>query len=587
MKRTLLLILAVAVFSRLLCYAGFTGAPDAFKNAEIVNQIVTGPWPTQKDAPVAVVFPVRIGFLGVTAAFVKLLGYSEISLILYPFLASLLTVVLVYFLGRMWIGEKGALVGAFLYAVFPLDLVFSTQIYSDPPLTFLCVLSAFLFFLSYGKPEGRQRSLLFLLSGLVIGFAYLHKVTAGYYCLMFAMFGFLEMARKKRILWDYGLLLLGFLSVFCVEMAFQYHVNQDPLYRWHVYIMQADNVEGREAFGEAAGGIVGTIKRLFWAFPINCLLSLKLGFFYWFIFPAFVYCLLRRRKELWVPLLWWTLIAVLLNLSSFKGYRLPFYGRLTFLMSVPGVILLAQMLCDLLASCSLRSRKARVSVLVLFVTLALLSSLGFAGFLLFQEPILEAVAKPFKLKSLPLPQEMLEMFLGLLLPFILFATLFLALFFCGLFLAGWLRERKGQTTWAPTMLAVGVAGFLAISSVSLACGSNRFIPKFERDAFKVLRDLPTKKIYVDTKTRETLRFYFGFTEEERLVDFSDVPLHSVRDGYLVYNTVYKDVISRFSAFWSKRSPYFHSYPDIHEEVAEGWEIIASIYGGKVVIYRIP
>ena len=343
MNRKLLAVLVLALLVRIFTFAGYVGQPDEITNVEIVQEILDGSWPKYQDRIVQMVFPTRIGYLGVNSALVGLLGVSDVSYTLYSLLSSLGTILVVFLLGRKWLGEKGALWAALLFAFFPLDIIFSSKISGDPSLTFFCALSVLLFFHAQDRPSRGQRAMIMFLSGCVVGFAYLHKVTAAYICIFFAVIGLVDMIRKRRLMGRYVGLALGFCLIFLVEMGFQYRVNQDPLYRWNVYIEQSESPELRAGLHaeERLNGWKDDLKRLCWTFPVRSLFSLRLGFFYWFIFPAVVYGLLFRRKDLWAPLLWWVLLALLMNLSTWGGGRLPFYSRQLYPLSVPGVILVA------------------------------------------------------------------------------------------------------------------------------------------------------------------------------------------------------------------------------------------------------
>jgi len=251
------------------------------------------------------------------------------------------------------------------------------------------------------------------ISGFAIAFAYLHKLTAGAVCVMFALIGIVNMIRNRRIMLRYVFLAAGFFLVFFVEMGFHYVVHDDMMYRPHVYYSQVDNpdlvsmlrIEPRE-------GILSDIKRLFWTIPLNCLVSFRLGFYYWFIFPAIIYCLIRKRNELWAPLLWWFMLVILLSLVGGKGYRLPFYTRQTLLYTVPGIILLAGGLMSLRDWAFLSTRIARKLFLITLGTLALLFMAGAVTPLFFKEPIISLLSKVYTAKHTFLESDVVAIFCG-------------------------------------------------------------------------------------------------------------------------------------------------------------------------------
>jgi hypothetical protein len=523
----------------------------------------------------------------VSAGLVKCLGFSERSLTLYPLLASLLTVLLVFRLGIYWLDRRGAFYAALLFAVFPLDIIFSTRIYEDAPLNFFCTLSVLLFVASRGAGSRRRRFVFNFLAGLAIGGAYLHKVSAVYFCLLFALVGLVEMVRSRRLLWRYAFLGFGFLAVFVLDLWFNQTVNGDPFFHLHYYTTQAEILTAQKGnFLEPTGGPSGALRRLFWSFPVGSLISLYLGFFYWFIFPAFFYCLLRRGRELGFVLFWWALLAVLVNLSALQGARLPFYARGTYLMSVPGVILVAQLLLDMKQWAFLGSVRWRKGILATLAFVACLGLIATGAVVLYREPVVEMVARVFLLKSSFLDRKSLETVIGFYTRNLMFlagsVTIFVGL------IAGiaWIREEGGNRIWPAELLPVLALGFLAISSIAFSVICTRPGPRLEKEAFRVLSSLPPKTTYVDPRMKKFFDFYSAYRETARFVDFLDVRLDAIRDAYVVDHALYRSFMTQLHEPFSKYSK-FTRYPDIAAIVEPDWKIVGKLHGGDVIIYDIP
>jgi len=594
MNRKLLYILALALLVRLLTFAGYVGQPDEITNVEIVQEILGGTWPRYADRIVEMVFPTRIGYLGVQAALVGLLGVSDVSYTLYSLLCSLGTVWVTFLLGRRWLGERGGFWAALLFAFFPLDIIFSTKISGDPPLTFLCALSVLLFFRAQDRPSPGGRALTGFLAGCVVGFAYLHKVTAGYTCLFFAVVGLADMIRNRRVMRRHVALALGFVLLFLLEMGFQFHVNQDPLYRWKVFAKQSESPELRAGLHaeERMNGWRDDLTRLCWTFPVRSLFSLRLGFYYWFVFPAVLYGLLFRRKDLWAPLLWWILLALLLNLSTWGGGRLPFYARQVYPITVPGVILVAAALLRIEGWEALRAPGLRKALGVLPAVGAVLSLAVALCLWGFQETLIPFLSRVYSANRIVVSDEVVAWFLSFFFRYVIVCTLATACFFAGVYLAGWRRERAGSRTWAGTALVVTLAGFLALSSGSFAYVVNRGMPNFqlERDAWKVLRELPPRTVYADWYTKKMLDFYMKFRGPGRVADFRDANLYEIGDGYVVYNAFRRDMEQRFRSAagdYRKEDPFLYPYDGVDAAMRADWEPLERVRGGLIVIYRIP
>ena len=586
----LAVILLVALGVRLFTFCGHAGQPDEITIVEMVREVVDGTWPVYEDRIVEKVFPTRIGYVAVTSALVGLLGVSDVSYTLYSLAASLGTIVLVFLLGRRWIGEQGGLWAALLYAFLPLDIIYATKISSDPPLVFFSTLSVTLFFSADDGLTRRRRSLVAFLAGCVVGFAYLHKVTAGYFCVFFALVGVVDMVRRRRLMLRYVMLALGFFTVFAGEMAFQGHVNHAPLYRWHVYAEQARShelIEGLHA-EERLNGWKDDVKRLCWTFPLRSLVSLRQGFTYWFIFPAVGYCLLFRRRELWAPLLWWLFLALILNLSTVDGKRLPFYARQLYVITVPGTILLSAALMRLRRWPPLRVPAARKALLLALVAASVLSLSGFVCLVVFRGDLIPGMASFYASKHTVIPEAFVAWGLNIFFLYGMAAAMGVSCVFLAMSLVARNRERAGQTAWPGRVVSMTVLGLLAVTSVTFASASNRGVPRVEREAYEALCDLPPGTVYADWFTKKMLDFYSGLPGESRIVLFDEMDPAPREGAFLVYNTFRKNMredLSDLTSQVQRTDKYLYSYQDVDRTLATGWTVVFQGKDDLVRIYR--
>ena len=83
------------------------------------------------------------------------IGYDEFVLRFPSALAATATVPLVYALGRCWFGRRIALLGAFFLAIAPLHVRYAQEARSFAMLTFLSMLSLFLFWRALGSKKAR------------------------------------------------------------------------------------------------------------------------------------------------------------------------------------------------------------------------------------------------------------------------------------------------------------------------------------------------------------------------------------------------------------------------------------------------
>ncbi|MEO0294170.1 MAG: glycosyltransferase family 39 protein [candidate division WOR-3 bacterium] len=160
----------------------------------------------------------RLGMVLPLALLYKIFGYNEIGFTLYPLFCSLITCSLIYFASlKLW-GRSSAIFASLLWATYPLQIVFDTQLSpSDQHAT--CVIAAF-FFYFYAITEGendssRWKKILFLiLSGIFIGLGW--WVNELFVTFIFIILPFLIIMRPqiRNLLFVF----IGFSSIMFIEL---------------------------------------------------------------------------------------------------------------------------------------------------------------------------------------------------------------------------------------------------------------------------------------------------------------------------------------------------------------------------------
>jgi hypothetical protein len=218
----------------------------------------------------------------------------------------------------------------------------------------------------------------------------------------------------------------------------------------------------------------------------------------------------------------------------------------------------------------------------------LLSFAGTAALLYFKGATIPIFSKIFMFKNSILENDdFVKSLLQLYLRYLMFSAIFTTCFFIAIFSIAWNRERSAHKTWPARLLAVSIAGFLAISSVSLAYVTIRGFPPYERAAYKILLTLPAKTIYTDLYTKQKLDFYFGFERSDSIITFTDIRLDKIRDSYVVYNCYRQKLGERLHDFMVRHFVTPYLYPELQPEVTKNWETVATMYNGMLVIYHVP
>jgi len=167
----LILILVFALTLRLWFFVGIGFNDDSYY-LDFADDIYNG---KKFTPPRGVHWGIRIGVYLPVVFFWKLLGISEFSTSFFTLLTSLGSILIVYLIGKELFNSKTGLIAAFLLSIFPLDVIYSTQIGPDIPFQFFSILSLF-FLLKSEKSKNRIKPRIYiLLSGLSLGLSYLFK----------------------------------------------------------------------------------------------------------------------------------------------------------------------------------------------------------------------------------------------------------------------------------------------------------------------------------------------------------------------------------------------------------------------------
>ena len=331
----LLLIVLFGLSLRLIFFSGM-GISDSLAYSKAANDLNLG---KGIDPNSTLTLSTRLGLVYATAFSYSIFGINEFSAVLFPLLASIAGIILIFYFGKLLFNEKIGLLAAFLLSFFPLEVVYSTQLLSDLPSAFFMSLGVYVFLYAELK-KGLKYGLSYLLSGILIGIGYMIRESA----LLIALFFAAYMLYKRRIKKWYFLVPLGVILVFALESLIFFSLTNDALFRFHAsqkYLRESvisHNYFGRLDFPTG-------LFHYPWLFLTNSLLA----FFYMPVFIAALCLFFNRRKESALLLLWFIPLLVYLSFgsSSLADY-LPFKAsdRYTEIFTMPAILLLAFFLTE-------------------------------------------------------------------------------------------------------------------------------------------------------------------------------------------------------------------------------------------------
>jgi 4-amino-4-deoxy-L-arabinose transferase-like glycosyltransferase len=392
------LILGLVV--RLLLFGGFSGSDDG-SYAAIAYEMARGTFRIQEFTG-APVYPLRLAIVAPLALLFRFVGPSEAAVVAMPLLVSLLSVILAFLAGRLFISSRAGLIAAFLAALIPLDGAYGSQLIPDPLSAFWVNVSVILLFTCLTRMELRAPALVAGVAAVSFGLGWLTKEIIVYsapFVLFLLVLLYRQGGARRRAA-----------VVFCVtgaavlvlECVYYHHITGDWLFRYHETernaLVSAHGLFAENSrFGWQPGHYWQAVaRRVLKDGPQILLLSAPLGGITLAALFAVTYAWLRRLEALTYPAIWFLSLLLLFDFgsTSLKLYRpLVLYPEYLYPLLLPATVLSAGLLDALLPRRRPRRGSVEIEraffamVMLLFVLLTSLRGLYWVSFRTPESPV--------------------------------------------------------------------------------------------------------------------------------------------------------------------------------------------------------
>jgi Dolichyl-phosphate-mannose-protein mannosyltransferase len=345
-----LVLLCAAIRAHL--FRGYVGLDDA-EYAQLAHQLAGGSF-RAADYAGPPVFPLRVGLIAPTAALFRVFGVTEWTMVLFPFLLSLSSVVLIYVCARLWFGETAGLIAAALVTVFPWDIDCATKLLPDLPAAFFIAAGVTAIAIAE-RLEIRRPSALFgagALAGVLFGYSWLCKESVAYLAPFSLVFMGITIARRGwSALYLWAGVAAGALPFLVGEMLIYRRVTGDLLFRLHE-TERSYRFNSKYFFAEGSdfGWEVGqsrahaVVNRLFVSGPSTIFLNRSLLFLPALAVVASLYAWRQRDRAFLVPAAWFWTLVLMFNFSSSSAASytpLTLLGRYLYPLFFPAILLVS------------------------------------------------------------------------------------------------------------------------------------------------------------------------------------------------------------------------------------------------------
>jgi hypothetical protein len=253
----LLCLLCLCLISRLLFFVGI-GTNDDIGYTHHAYQLSKG---NNIIANGGSQLGFRLGMNAPLAVLFKCFGCNEISASIFPLLSSLITSAFIFMTSNMLWGLRAAIIASCLWIVYPLQIVFDTQLSPSNQHAACMITSLFLLFKAK-KNDNRGNykkftSVLYVLSGAILCFGWL--VNEVFVVIFVAAIPILWVSKipLKGVL----LALFGFIMIMLLELIIAYYFSGNFLARIHA-IIQTENIIGSNKSLEYLPRVLFKIKNV-------------------------------------------------------------------------------------------------------------------------------------------------------------------------------------------------------------------------------------------------------------------------------------------------------------------------------------
>ena len=382
-------LLLVGIILRIWAFQGYADSdPRAY--SELADSLSRGilEIPGYAGPPV---FPLRLGIYIPTAGLIRLFGLSEVTLVAYPFVASIFGVLLAYAAARIFFTPIAGLIALGLFATFPADIAMASRLLPDAIASLYANLGVVLVYIAMTKPRMDQTASIGFLAGFCFGLSWLCKESVAFLApLVLAISIFPSQSRPMpSMLIGIAAIAAGSVLVLIGELSFYKELTGDFLFRMHEternyeyaavwFFSETSHVSGWAERSYAAA----LVARLFLEGPSAIFLQANFNYLPLIGIFSLLWAAISRQKRFIVPAFWFLSLVLMFNFmtSSFRTYMpLPLFERYLSSLFLPTVMLVSGLLANLLEpNSATRDWQSRRSLgMIMVVAIVLVSSTQF------------------------------------------------------------------------------------------------------------------------------------------------------------------------------------------------------------------
>ncbi|MBW6499460.1 MAG: glycosyltransferase family 39 protein [Bacteroidales bacterium] len=308
-KRSIVIaIIFIAVVVRCIFFSGGIRGSDAYAYAQYAYDISSNSYHLGN---IADHFGFRYTVLIPTAISYALFGVNDVSSAIFPFLLSILNILIILKIGEKIYDFKTAVVAGIFMAFYPLDILTASVLGPDSFTPILSSLAILTYLIAIDNDLKNKTVVYFCLSGIMVGIAMGARETSIFIYGVLVFFHILKRCKWTPLLW----ITLGLGIPVIVEMTFYYISEGNAFLRTE--ILDQLKILIKNDYQESAGSLLYYPKIMF-GFELQGLATY--GLIWWFTVAGLLFAVVKKDYRNLLPGIWVVLpfLGFEFGVQSFK-----------------------------------------------------------------------------------------------------------------------------------------------------------------------------------------------------------------------------------------------------------------------------
>jgi 4-amino-4-deoxy-L-arabinose transferase-like glycosyltransferase len=335
-------LVALAMVLRLVFFTGFVGSDDSVYLEAGADLVQRGHW-LGKDLASS-----RLGFVAATAGAIKLFGMNEFGTIAVSYVAALALLIEVFFLARLYFGDRAGVLAVALLALYPLNIVLSTILVPEILLGALMAGAVLAYETSRRRVAPAPKVLGAVGAGVLLGIAYLVKEPAALLIAGLGLAWAVLAIKDRRIEAAWVGVIAGFVLVMGAESLVRFATTGGAFERFRISSQTI-------AFGQATWQEERDLAP-WYLYPRSMFVSFyQVGLLFYVLVAALGIALVKRMRLPLALVVWLGVVLGYLAFGSVSFTRyvpLPKLPRYLEAITVPAIVLAAGVLAPYLGRVS-------------------------------------------------------------------------------------------------------------------------------------------------------------------------------------------------------------------------------------------